>query len=356
LIRLLELSGDHYQIGLQHGRQVHDLRPQLLDAIGTRRMNLERLIVDLQSYRDEIVAFWQEQNCATLEMLRGICEALDFSWEDYLDYTLFSYAVDRTKQEQCSQECTTWAAAGVVTRDGAPILVKNRDYRLNHQFLQCLARVHPSHGYRYICLTSAGSAGVFSSGMNEQGLAVADTHVSSLDVGPGIPRYSAMMKIVETCSRVNEALEYLNSIQHIGDGTLILADAQGDMAVFETGHHFTGQIQTNMGFLVSTNHYISPALQTLWVDRNPIDLRGSTKRRYLKVSDALASQRGRVDIDWAKNLMSEHGDALSALCRHADLDPWSTTLSTIIYLPSEGRLHLSNGLPCEAKFDIWPVV
>ena len=40
-------------------------------------------------------------------------------------------------------------------------------------------------GYRHVYSGSAGCPGVFCAGINEVGLAVGDSHVSSTDLGPG---------------------------------------------------------------------------------------------------------------------------------------------------------------------------
>ena len=91
-----------------------------------------------------------------------------------------------------------------MTRDGAPILAKNRDYHPDHQPLQCLARVKPKLTAILLRLTSAGSPGVFSSGINSFGLAVVDTFIASSEIGPGIARYSLMMDILQNFSTVYE--------------------------------------------------------------------------------------------------------------------------------------------------------
>ncbi|HEX6305919.1 MAG TPA: C45 family peptidase [Anaerolineales bacterium] len=353
MIRFLELSGDHYQMGWQHGRQVSDLRPQIFKAMNLRLAFLRKNAADTQMYVDEISEYWQAENCPTWEMLQGIAEALELPWENYFVYTMASYLADRAILRSPARECSVWAAAGRVTGEGQPVLVKNRDYRPNHRGLQCLANAKPARGYRYIYLTSAGSPGVFSSGMNEFGLAVADTHVSPTEMGPGLPRYSAMMHILEGCRSVEEAVDYLNGVRHVGDGTLVLADAGGDIAVFETGHHRSGLIRSDEGFVVSSNHFRSAGLRDAWLDRSPVELLGSTQARYAKMSQALQAARGAVDPGWAKQLMGSHGDALSALCRHAELDPKATTISTIIFEPRARRVQICDGQPCQNKFEEW---
>jgi hypothetical protein len=285
-------------------------------------------------------------------MLLGMGEALQLDWREFFTYTIASFLTGRLNQAQQGDGCTTWAAGGKFTRDGAPLLVKNRDTYPNHQTLQCLARVQPEHGYPYVCLTSAGSPGVFSSGMNAAGLAVADTHVASNDIGPGIARYSLMMHLLEQCSRVPEAVDYLATVPHFGDGTVTLADAQGDMAVFEIAHSVQAVRRPAEGFLVSTNHFSAPQMRTHWVDTNPPRLQGNSQARRQHVEAALRTGQGQVDVPWAQSLMAQHGDDLSAICRHPEMEAHAVTISTVIFLPRQTSLYVADGLPCLTPFEL----
>jgi hypothetical protein len=351
-IKQLTLFGNYYEMGMQHGRQVSDLRPQITTAIDARLAALTKVPVNVQPIIEEISSLWDETARPTKSMLRGIADSLSLEWESFFQYTISPDIMDRTfiKHSE-NQGCTTWAAAGPITRGGIPILAKNRDYRSDHQQLQCLVHAHPDHGYRYSYLTSAGSPGVFSSGMNEAGLAAADTHVSSLDVGPGLPRYATMMEVLEHHDNVTSALDYLQENQHTGNGTITLLDAEGDMAVYETGNSISGTIRPEEGFVASTNHFVSPQLSKLWKDKAEQKFRGNSSGRYAKVRKELQGAKGEVDVPWAKYLMTSHGVPGSAICRHVgDASPNSTTISSILFLPRGKKLHLSNGSPCTTDF------
>jgi isopenicillin-N N-acyltransferase-like protein len=351
MIRELNLVGDAYAIGQQHGAQVADLRPHILATMQVRLKALRQNDALRQTSLDEIEVTWRQHAPDTLAMLRGMSDSLALPWEQYFPYTIASYLTDRRKQQAPSEGCTTWAASGDMTRDGAPLLAKNRDYRPDHQPLQCLARIKPARGHAYLCLTSAGSPGVFSSGLNAAGLAAADTHVVSSDIGPGIARYSLMMHLLERCETVAEALAYLPSTPHFGDGTVILADAQGDMAVLELAHSAQAVQQDGEGFLVSTNHFSAPETQALWVEANLPRLQGNSQARRQEVEAALRAGRGQVDVPWAQSLMARHGDDLSAICRHPEVEAHGVTISTVVFLPQQASLYVSNGLPCQTPFE-----
>jgi len=351
MIRVLDLSGEAREIGRKHGEQVSDLRSQILSSIQIRLEALKKGKPDLSRYVEEIIPVWEQHAPETLEMLRGIAEALELDWEEYFTYTIASYLTGRIENSRASEGCSTWAANGKITRDGTPILAKNRDYHPDHRSLQCLARIKPANGNPFLCLTSAGSPGVFSSGINSAGLAVVDTFISSTDTGPGIARYSLMMDLLKKFSTVKEAIEYLPTHPHFGDGSVTVLDAQGEMAVFEIAHSVQAVRQSIEGFIASTNHFSAPGTRSFWVDREPPNLQGNSESRRMLIENALRSSGGLVDIIWSQALMGYHGDHLSSLCRHGAIDPLSVTVSCVILLPQRAGMYVANGQPCQSPFE-----
>jgi len=287
-----------------------------------------------------------------VEMIRGQAEGLKLDFDTLFKYSAVPYLEDVLLPERAGG-CTTWAASGEATEDGRPILVKNRDYRPEHLPLQVVVIAEPKVGYCYAYLTSAGSPGVFCAGMNEVGLAVADTHVSSLDVGPGIPSYSLMMHLLEEHKTVRSALDYLRSAKRMGRSNLTLADAEGDMAVFEAGYERYGVVEPRGHILVNTNHFVSPEMRACFVDVNPSHLKGNSLRRYERARRELEAARGGIDAAFARRLMAQHGGLLDSICTHLEPGRKTCTISTIIFLPAERAFHLCIGNPCEGEYRLF---
>jgi len=158
-MRVLYLQGDHYQMGLQHGEQVTDLRAQIIAMMDARLKHLERRD-DLSRNLQRVKVAWNRSARSTLAMLQGIADALAIPRARLFLYALASYLDDSSATRRATEGCTVWAASGNATRDGTPILTKNRDYSLAHLPLQLLAHASPQRGYRHLYVTSAGSAGV----------------------------------------------------------------------------------------------------------------------------------------------------------------------------------------------------
>jgi len=341
-------------MGWQHARQVGGLRPQILAAMDNRLGLIAEIEIKTRPFLAELQSHWQTDAQPTLNMLKGMADGLDLDWDRFFTYTVATYLMDRAHHIPVdAQGCTTWASTGPTPPHSAPILAKNRDYWPDHQQLQCLAFARPKSGDAYLYLTSAGSPGVFSSGMNESGLVVADTHVVSLDIGPGLPRYAVMMEALENYSSVEAALEYLINVTHSGNGNILLLDASGDMAVIETGYTAIGIDRLEDGFLVSANHYVTPSMKQRWLPRGPEEVHGNSKARYDRAIQALSENNGKVDLDWATQFMSSHGDSLAAICRHPEIGPRSVTIASTIYLPRQRQLYLANGMPCQVPYQMY---
>jgi isopenicillin-N N-acyltransferase-like protein len=351
----LTLHGDHLNMGRQHGHQVKHLRAQIAQAMEARLCQLERDGCDARFERllQETLEVVREHEPRLLDLIRGQAEALEMEFDRLLRHDLVTYLRDDLllRQADADQGCTTWAASGSATADGKPILAKNRDYDQHHLPLQAMVQATPDTGYRYLYVTSAGSPGIFCAGMNEAGLAVADTHVYSSDLGPGLPDYALMLHILERHDTVSSALDYMRSVPRLGRNNLILADARSHLAVFEGGHRGYGLAETHDGTLVNTNHLVSPEMRHHFAEIDPPHIRMSTFHRYEKARAELDTASGRIDVAFARELMASHDGPLASLCRHPGLESDTSTISTCIFLPAQQTLLFCQGLPCQGTFD-----
>jgi isopenicillin-N N-acyltransferase-like protein len=354
-MRSIQVSGSHFEMGLEHARQVYRWRKSIRQRIETRLAEAPDPTFS-RSLLDELWPVWQASAEGVIEMMKGIAQGLDFSLDFLYRYVTTPYVRDcwRFAANEAAQEpvpedgCTVWAVAGEAALHGEPLLVKNRDYRLDHQRLQLVARMEPEHGYAYLCVTSAGVPGVFSSGINAAGLAVADTRVHTPDLGPGLPSYALMMAILEHQATVEAALDYLKEIPLMGGHTLALADAGGNLGVLEVGHRGQGLIRDRDGILATTNHFVSSHLSDQWVEDEPLRRRGDTLHRRRVAEARLKEAHGRITPAWAKGLSAD-----PEVARHAEPDWPFGTVSSAIYLPHKRRLLFRQGPPWMGRYQAY---
>ena len=110
-MKLIELTGNHYEMGQQHAQQVQDLRPRIVEAMNLRLKRLDSYEVGWQPYVAELASAWEEMARPTVEMLRGIAEGLDLDWDPFFRYTIAPYLADSVQRPAYDEGCTVWAAS-----------------------------------------------------------------------------------------------------------------------------------------------------------------------------------------------------------------------------------------------------
>ena len=356
---VIHVQGSHYEMGLQHANQVRHLLPAIQRAIDLRFEQIARDQPD-QAFRELVARASQVLDVsdrATLDMIRGLADGLGFPYEMLLEYNLVTFLRDvlvirKLSGHSSPEGCSTWAATGAATADGQPILAKNRDFYAEHLPLQIIVRAEPDLGHRHTYVTSAGSPGVFVAGINDTGLALVDTHVSSLDIGAGLPTYALSMHILESHKTVRSAIEYLESMPRLGRNNLVLVDASGEMVVAELGHRRLAVRDAVDDMLVNTNHFACAKLQASFIDTNPPGLRGNSQQRFELLSHELARAHETIDIDFARRLMATHAGPVASICRHPSPDEETSTIATMLFQPAQRRLHFCHGSSCTGEYQI----
>ncbi|WP_131103208.1 C45 family autoproteolytic acyltransferase/hydolase [Ornithinimicrobium sufpigmenti] len=379
---VIDASGDDLTIGRSHAAGSMGMRQAVADFAAVTRQSYPATDPSVRDRVQEVREAWAELTPGTLAQIAGMAEVYQIPADDLLTTVLGTYlksgdrAAGRTSDalsDVPSDGCTTVALTGE-----RPLLAKNRDNDPRYLELQTVLRVRPEQGYRWLALSTAGAPGVHSSGMNEVGLAVADTHVASSDIGPGLPRFASMMHVLQECRTTAAAVDRLLTTPQMGLGTVTIVDEHGQAAVVECGYRTTtvagGAASTSTSMpapatgsstgspaagVVATNHYTDAVLSSCGLgpeDGTPAV--SSLARRA--AADRLLSQ-GQVDVDDVRKLLSSHLDfdgvhgAEGSVCQHGPTLV-SETISTAIFDPVARHLDLCLGRPCSSPFHRIPVV
>jgi isopenicillin-N N-acyltransferase-like protein len=351
----LLLRGDPYA----RGRAQAELCPEL---VGHVRHAIEQRLAEAAPAlaREDVRRFIAGQRAYTeaharaiMAEIQGIAHGFGVEAATVFDYLHCSSAMDLAALAEVDPDgCTAFAASGA---QGGAILAKNRDYRPEHIPIQRVMRhADPAwHGREIMVLGSLGSPGNFSSGLNSDGLAVADTASRTTDMGLGLHRYFLLTRLLTDCRSVDEALALIRRTTHTGGGLLILGDASGAVAAVELGHRALGFEHRSGGRVGRTNHFVMPAM----VPRNlagtaDAPSRANSERRFralMRLLDALPEPPAADD---AGRLLARHdgpepgGDAF---CRHGG-DDLSATIAGAVYLTGERRMFAVFGNPCSATW------
>ncbi len=249
--QLIVLVGDPYARGLAQARACPEMaafvRAAIRDRLAAAPTATPAARAFLAAQRDATARLAPE----ALAEIAGIAEGFGLAADEVFTFLHANILADLAAANAVTDGCTAFAREGVVA--------KNRDVCVNLAPLQRLFVLYDPtwQGRTVLALGSLGAPGAWSSGMNSDGLALADTQIPTADHGPGVLRYFLMNRLLATCSNVEEALGAIAALPHSGGGALVLADATGAAAAVELRH---GRVDVERSAWVArTNHYTAAA-------------------------------------------------------------------------------------------------
>ncbi|MEJ1161923.1 C45 family peptidase [Prosthecomicrobium sp. N25] len=240
--------------------------------------------------------------------------------------------------------CTAWARP---RPEGGAILVKNRDLSGPHRHFQAVFRHRDptAPGGVVLNVGTIGAPGVYSSGINGAGLALADTAIPAPRHQIGWLRYLLMTRILFTCRTVSEAIDLIGSLRHAGGGSLILADASGAVASVELLAEGPRIDRSEPAF--RTNHFLAEPLRATEA-RVSAAAFTSTTGRLANLRSRFDSGLGLGTPESIQAAMASHGPA--GFCRHGEGDG-AHTVSCALYTTADRRLRVARGNPCIAPWE-----
>ena len=341
----LRLAGSPYERGRMQAMAPGVTGDAIRATIQTRYAMARAVLEtpEASAYLARQLAFTMAHCVPELEELTGVCDGFGLVRDQVFALMHLSILNGRFESDGCS----AWARR---RPEGGAVLCKNRDLSGPHRNGQAVFLHEGSDiaGSRMLCLGTLGAPGAYSSGMNAAGLALADTAITAPRHGVGWLRYLLMTRILVTCTSVADALALIATTRHAGGGSLILADATGDIVAVEL--HADGTRIARSDPAYRTNHFWSEPEQAI-VERVGAEAWRSTSGRKRVLEEALASGLGLGGIDETVAVMADHGDEVrEALCRHGGADG-AHTVSCVMYETSRRSMTLSRSAPCEGAWE-----
>ena len=341
------LSGTPRERGRQQAERCPDSVEAVRSAVDLRLAESAGALsaAGIRAYLADLRRFHERHDPEIMEEIDGIGIGFGIPAERLFDYLMLSLVTDLEPARNGPEECTAFAACA---EGGGAIVAKNRDYRREHAAIQRVFRHRdPGWGGReMICVGSLGSPGNFSSGMNSDGLALADTATRTTAHGVGRHRYFLLTRLLARCRTVAEALGEIAATSHAGGGTLILGDATGRLAAVELGSDEVAMEVRHEGWVGRTNHPVA--------GRTARRIRGgaaagarirNSQRRLSTLHGLLGNATRRMTAEAAAQVLSYRGDPDGEpLCRHGGAD-LSETLSGSVYDTGRRRLRFADGFP-----------
>jgi predicted choloylglycine hydrolase len=233
------LRGTHAQMGTQDG--------EIAAKIGMQLPAPEIAMLDLAN-RCERVAM--QHTPELVEEMHAFADAA------HIPYDTFKTFVLTVPLQQTAPSCSVFAVMPERSANGKAMVGRNYDFMYDISWEAATTyKTYPSTGHAHI-----GNCDIWigrEDGMNDAGLFVAMSATFLRGVQPGLPFWFIVRHLLEMCTTVDEALDWISAVPHSQSRNYMLADSTRALVV-EGSIEGVRVREPQNGVLVMTNHPLHP--------------------------------------------------------------------------------------------------
>ena len=253
-----------------------------------------------------------------------------------------------------SEGCTSIMVADRASESGKGFAGQNWD---NDPAMGPFSAVITRRGNGKATFTSWQQPGLVAyMGFSSSGIGICMNALNGPSDSTGLPWYFFVRSILEA-ETTGDAVQAVNSAPRALTANAAMITNEGPLNL-EIAPDSVESIEADSdGVLVHTNHCVHPGLASN-NEKFPDRIYGQSFERRDRGRELLSDQLsvGRVSIDHAKTLLSDHDGYPTSICRHPNDDSntgWQRSVISIILEPSENRMQVSNGNPCENQYETY---
>ncbi len=244
-----------------------------------------------------------------------------------------------------SDECTAFGISKEATLDGEPISGQTKDTPIDSATLYIVLRMRITGGPTILVLAYPGELlgyGMWSTGMS--------VFRNSLHSDAPAQRGLSMEQwglLALAGSSVEHAAALAEEHGIAGTGNVLLSDPTGQSINVEFNAGGTNIIQPRQSIVTHANHPVGT--DTSPRERYPhAEERINSRYRMDRLHELLMAEHGRLTAQKTMMCLADHGGYPRGLCRHKIGDTFQAfTTAAIVAEPTQGRLTVTRGNPCQ---------
>jgi isopenicillin-N N-acyltransferase like protein len=336
---LVEVAGDAYELGYQHGAQTSHLIERYL--LLTERLTGQPR--DLLCRRAlAFLPYMEKLSPAYVTEVRGLAAGAGISFEEAL---LCQARAEAGRVPDGG--CTAFALQGAATADGRLLVGQNQDLEPEYADVAILLRVKPNDGRpRALIFTFAGQLGY--SGMNEYGLCHFANALYDAPWQLGLPHYPLKRVMLEQ-RRADECVALLAEHRTCSAANALIADAEGNVRDVEVRPEGIAQFRDDHpDWVIHANHYLTS--QFACHETNSLQ---DSCPRLDRMRELVQAEWGSVTVATLRRLLADHQGDPAGICRHGDRGMHS--ISGYIAEPTQRLLHVRRGHGCLGSWTAYEV-
>ncbi len=244
--------------------------------------------------------------------------------------------------------CTDLAVGPEQTADGSVLVAHNEDYTPAYDGIVVPVHIAADGKPAFFAMSYQGLFPTI--GFNAAGISLTGNALSHNDARVGIPKMYPPRRVLEA----RTLLEALESSMPEGRGASfnnIVCSREGELYSMEGSATSFDALYGDGGWLVHTNHYVSPKMWAF--EKNP-NWTFCSVMRYNRAKHLLTSALGRVTPETIMAIQRDHRSAPDSICRHEDergpANERTKTLFGSILNLSSGVAYISGSPPCETEY------
>jgi len=335
---LIEVSGNSYEMGYQHGAQAADLIERYLVWI---EMLTGKSRDVLCQNAMKFLPFFEKFSRSYVEEIQGLAKGADISFEEAMLCQVRGEAAYPD-----NDGCTAFALRGSATEDGQTLAGQNQDLPTEYADVAILLKLKPTDGRpRALMFTFAGQLGF--TGMNEYGLAHFLNAVYDFKWRPGLNHYPLKRVMLEMRTTA-ECIQLMENNRTCSARNHLLCDGQGNITDVEVRPEGIAIFKDeHPDCIVHSNHYVTPEFSVYETNSLP-----DSRERFARMHSLIKENWGTITVQTMKNILADHEGYPRSICRHGQ-DMHS--ISGYIAEPSKGLYHVRRGHGCLGHWHAYEV-
>lgn len=358
VLKTVTFSGNGYELGLQHGRELKKEIGEILSAWKTNTSNVlgkdaDLVLTEFFQYADfdEAIKKWTPE---LYQEVRGIAEGSGQKLNDIMALNLldeFWVYVDNPSNHHCS-------GLGVPSRNGKPAYIsQNMDLENYTDGFQILMRLKRTENRpEQLILTHPGLIAL--NGLNEYGFGVCVNTLMQLKASSeGLPVAFVIRRIINSTDK-EDLLSFIQTVNHASGQNYIIG-FKGDIYDFEASANKVVRYNpmNENGTVYHTNHpIVNDDVKPWFKEFNPnveADVQTTSSNSHLrfKAVENRMKSNSEIGVALIKETLRSKDDNDNPVCRANNRDGRGFTFaSTIMTLTGTPNIQILAGPPDEADY------